>query len=315
MLHRTLLISLATTASLFAQATPCHAEFATTNNYLTGWTMGGILVAIKTTVTTAIVPTRLEFFTGLRTGACTVHIYAHDPAGNQPAALLCSGSFTEVAALGWQGGNLSPVLPILPNTTIWVAWDPIGGDQVPTEGHNASTPPAGAQEYRASSTGSAPWTGPFRQHQWKFRIFCGGQMPGAYAPFGKGCVGSNAKIPAIAADTVPTLGLPIQIRLSGGLASTPAFCAVGTSDKTWGSLQLPYDLGAIGGPGCSAYVDMPVLLATATNAAGDASLPLQIPNNPGLFGQLVFNQWVVLDPAANNLHATVSNAGKATIGN
>src|SRR5215831_10235484 len=83
-------------ASTWCQTPPCHAEFGT-NNYTTGSTMGGPLVAIKLTPPNPLVITRMELFTGGRTGTSTIYAYAHDAVNNQPFGLspLGQGTFTE----------------------------------------------------------------------------------------------------------------------------------------------------------------------------------------------------------------------------
>ena len=66
-------------------------------------------------------------------------------------------------------------------------------------------------------------------------------------------------------------------------------------------------------PGCNLYVS-PDITHPLVNSGGTAAWSVFIPNVPTLVGQAFYNQALVLDPAANSLGATVSNAGEGKIG-
>ena len=51
-----------------------------------------------------------------------------------------------------------------------------------------------------------------------------------------------------------------------------------------------------------------------TDASGNATRSVAVPNSAALEGLDVFYQWVVLDQPANALGAVSSNAGRATLG-
>lgn len=317
-MHRntlTLLAAALLTFTASSQSTPCYQDFPSAN-YLSGWTMGGPLtLGIKLTTPTPLVITRLEVFTGGKSGASAMSVWSHDAANNQPLTQLGSGNFSEVAAIGWQGANLTTPVVILPNTDFWFGWTPVGGENTPTEGNSTNPPPPGAQTYRATFNNGASWNGPFVQHQWKLKIWCAGSTPGSVSLFGTACRGSNAKLPAISFTSVPTIGQTYSITLANATPSQPAALGFGLSTTNWLSLTLPLSLTPWNAPGCTLYIDLPFLSSTTTSSAGSAAIPIAVPNNSGLIGQFTLHQWVVLDTAANGLGLVLSDAAKATVGN
>ena len=107
--------------------------------------------------------------------------------------------------------------------------------------------------------------------------------------FGRACgapVAPRMGFPASA----PTLG-NASFRLDvTGLPLAPALLVVGTSDQAFGAIQLPAPLPG----GCEILVAPQVVLVTATNAAGAATQPLPIPNDPALARATAFAQWLLL---------------------
>ena len=134
--------------------------------------------------------------------------------------------------------------------------------------------------------------------------------PGAYAAFGSGCAGSvgTPSLLPLLADR-PWLGTQFTLELQDAPTSTARALALGTSRTRWGSLPLPFDLAAIGAAGCSILASLEVLLPYA-----GTTVSLAIPDTPWLVGQHLLEQAIVLDPGANPLGVTVSNAGTSTIG-
>jgi len=299
-----------------SQTPPCYADFPSAN-YLTGWSMGGpgLTVAIKLKSTSLLVITRIEVHTGGKTGQSTMLVYSHDSANNQPLSTLGSGTFTEVTTIGWQGANMTAPILVLPNTDFWFGWQPVGSEMTPTEGYGTNPPPTGAQVYRGSFNNGGSWNGPFTQHQWKIKIFCGGQTPGSVTTFGTACRGSNAQLPAIGYSIVPTIGQSYSMTLTSGPSTQPAFLGFGVSTTNWLGYSLPLSLTPYNAPSCTLYIDLPYLIPTTTNTAGSASSSISVPNNSGLVGQFTLHQWIALDPAANGLGLILSNAAKATVGN
>ena len=68
-------------------------------------------------------------------------------------------------------------------------------------------------------------------------------------------------------------------------------------------------------PGCTLYSSLDVMLGgVATGIKGSGSMNIAIPNNQSLVGLQYYNQWMVVDQAANGLGIVLSNGGAARIG-
>ena len=74
---------------------------------------------------------------------------------------------------------------------------------------------------------------------------------------------------------------------------------------------LPLDLGIIGAPGCAILVDI-VLAIPLAPMAGAVSFAVSLPASA--IGLSFYEQGYVVDPAANALGLTVTNAGLARVG-
>lgn len=89
----------------------------------------------------------------------------------------------------------------------------------------------------------------------------------------------------------------------------PAALFIGDSSGTWGSIPLPYDMGAIGAPGCS-IVNNPVAIlpgVTLANPTGFLGFSVPTPENPVLVGASLFTQFIFVEAGANALGAFTSN--------
>ena len=134
----------------------------------------------------------------------------------------------------------------------------------------------------------------------------------AYETLGPGCVGSGG-VPSNRATSLPLLGQTMVVRLGNLPPPAVAAFAVGWNNTTSSLGMLPYDLGALGAPGCTWRVslDLPVLLA---GAGGASSFSFAIPNDRAYLGLRFYTQALVLDAAANALGATASDAAVAQVG-
>ncbi|MBL8755637.1 MAG: hypothetical protein JNK15_20245 [Planctomycetes bacterium] len=132
-------------------------------------------------------------------------------------------------------------------------------------------------------------------------------------PFGIGCQGT-AGVPTLRALSAPINAANFDVRLDH-VPAVPGLAVVasGTSYTLSGPLPLPFDLGAIGGPGCQAYVSAD-FTQVAIASGGVATSTLAIPNNSGLLGVPIYQQAIVLDAGANALGLTTSNALRARLG-
>ncbi len=132
-------------------------------------------------------------------------------------------------------------------------------------------------------------------------------------PFGQGCAGQGGFVP----EASTSGGLPIpgnaiwQHDLSNAASQRPALFWTGLSDTTWGSNALPFDLAAIGAPGCLVLAEPFAFAATTTigggAGAGTASFVFPVPSRTDFLGTPIYSQWLVLDPNAANGVLAVSN--------
>ncbi len=132
---------------------------------------------------------------------------------------------------------------------------------------------------------------------------------GHMATYGKGCVGSNGRAPAMVDGGAPYLGNQgFQLRMRDGNPSSLAYLILGDSKDKWNGSALPQDLGYMGAPGCSLLASVVLMLPMATDAQGAVSLPIALPLNTQLVGHTTFVQFGVADPKANAGGLSTSDA-------
>ncbi len=136
-------------------------------------------------------------------------------------------------------------------------------------------------------------------------------------PYGtQSCLGSNG-YPAIAGAGSPRVGAAYAVALTRAASAQPAWLCLGASRTRWAGVGLPLPLTALGGaPNCLVWASLEILLPTVTDAFGDASLPIVVPNEPVLVAGSFFHCWLAMDPAspANPLGVTTSDGLEAVIG-
>lgn len=128
-------------------------------------------------------------------------------------------------------------------------------------------------------------------------------------PYGVGCQGMAASVAG-----APRLGsTSFAVQLDGAPASAPTVLIFGDSNTTWPPFALPFDMNALGAPGCWLNASIVFNLASAANASGSASLALPIPNDTALAGATVYNQWTALAPGVNALGFVFSDGLEITV--
>ncbi|MCR9244770.1 MAG: formylglycine-generating enzyme family protein [bacterium] len=137
-----------------------------------------------------------------------------------------------------------------------------------------------------------------------------GQSP-AFVVFGSGCPGS------LPASQLSLMTPPVQAgTMSYDIDHLPVDAAVVLTglSRTNSSLgALPLDGAAYGAPGCFLRVS-PDASALVLGAGNQATYSLAIPPGVGLIGVRLFQQALVLDPAANAAGAVTSEAVEFVIG-
>lgn len=131
--------------------------------------------------------------------------------------------------------------------------------------------------------------------------------------FGQGCTGSLGPPRfELSVANAAQLGGMVRTTLTA-LPQSFAVVAMGFSDQSIGSQQLPWSLAGAGMPGCYLLVSADAsLLVVGSQQRAAWSLP--IPYSAGFAGLRFFAQAFVLDPGVNAAGATVSNAIAVRIG-
>ena len=91
------------------------------------------------------------------------------------------------------------------------------------------------------------------------------------------------------------------------------FAGLSTSITSQGQ-PLPVSLAPFGAPGCVVNIDPFVTTVLLGDANGAATWPLVIPYSTVFISVDIFQQGMVLDPAANALGVTLSNFGRGVVG-
>ena len=140
-----------------------------------------------------------------------------------------------------------------------------------------------------------------------------GGTTGAFAINGTGCVGTRG-IPSLHTAGNPRIAANLVLNLSYAPATRPAILFLGVSNTTWLGLGLPFNMGAISAPNCFLRASGELTLGTVTDANGTGSITIPVPNSVGLVTSIIYNQFLVNDPAANTFGWTTSNSARVTIG-
>lgn len=122
-------------------------------------------------------------------------------------------------------------------------------------------------------------------------------------------------VPHLYSDDTPQIGNTFRVRVNQCRASTVALLLFGSSATQWNGIPLPFDLGAIGAPGCALLVENLIASALTVNSSGATNLQYTLPNNIYVLGQSFYNQAFVFDPMANAFGFVASNAGHGVFGN
>jgi hypothetical protein len=207
------------------------------------------------------------------------------------------------------GGLWSYFNQVLPFSDTW-EWD--GGDwlqRTPTQ-----DPPARGDHGLAfdARRGRTVLFGTNYTHEdiWEY----GPMAAGSYEPFGAGCTGSAGTASLGARDGLrPYPGNAVTVDVAPVPANAAVLVSVGLSRTQWSSFTLPLSLAGLGMPGCTLYASPDVSLLLAANGS-TATWTFHIPNNQGLVGLQFYNQAFVVDPPANTVGITTTNAAEGLIG-
>jgi hypothetical protein len=253
--------------------------------------------------------TAVELFTGDTRADTDVQIWTHDPVADAPARFRGQAAWWLSENPGWQGALLRPAVRLQAGEVFWLIWSAPRSVQLSVE----ALDPAGEPFREGAFVPNGPIQ---RRYRWKYRLWCGGREPGEFVTLGGPCGGANRQPPNILAEpSVPALGRPFALRTRGGPRAAPALLAFGLqAQRLGGTIPLPLDLGPFGAPECAVHADVLGGVATRTDAAGEAVVPLRLPADRSLVGRIFYAQWFVFDPRANALGLLTSAAAACRLG-
>jgi len=188
--------------------------------------------------------------------------------------------------------------------TAWVLRAYAGGPPPGRENHSMAYDPLRGQTVLFGGFNATGVLG----DTWEY----GPTYPAETVPYGHACAGSVGT-PAHSAQNLPWLGDTYGLTTAPLPAPALGFLFLGFDRTQWNGIPLPLDLTPAGMPGCTLDVEIPLLaFAGSPNATLTWSLP--IGTTPDLLGFSFFTQSLHLDPLANPLGATTSNALRHRIG-
>lgn len=155
--------------------------------------------------------------------------------------------------------------------------------------------------------GGANLNGSLLADTWEFDV---GPLA-SFTPYGAGCVGSRG-VPSLAAQgsSLPRIGSTFTAIANNLPWTGPAFVVLGVSNSAYGGTPLPIDLGFLGAPSCMLRTSIDDIQPLA-NILGAATWNWAI---PPVAGASFYAQVLPIDPTANALAITASNACHGVIG-
>ena len=134
-----------------------------------------------------------------------------------------------------------------------------------------------------------------------------------FVTFGENCRSSRSN-PVLGITGQPAIGSSYLLQLSGGLPNMPSLMLWGSSNATNFGSSLPMSLDPFGAPGCKLLTSVDLATPDLSDAQGNTSLRVDVPNTPGLIGQHLFNQVVIAEPQANSSGVLLSNGARTMVG-
>ncbi len=136
------------------------------------------------------------------------------------------------------------------------------------------------------------------------------EIPAGFLVYGKACGGSGNYAPVLGSQGSAAIGSTnFTVTLSKALGGTGAILSIGSTNKAWGSIPLPFALGG----GCSIYnkitLGLPVTVQGTGPGNGTAKVLLPIPSNPALAGGKIYFQWLVADSQSPDPFGLVTTQG------
>jgi hypothetical protein len=211
----------------------------------------------------------------IATSTCSV--YRESTTVNVPDSTpVAQGSLTATNTLDFYSVWLDTPVIVTAGEKIWIAQGE--ATNILAAGLTTGTSPAVPTYWRRTGLNWAT-TGSVLYPAW--RMICGNDF-------------------AFCASGVPKLGGMMTLSVQGGPANAAALLFLGASNPNVPVLCT------------NLYAEPTIVLVTATNANGAASLPLTVPNDMALDGAMFWNQWWTVSAA---MAVTGTNGGEGIAGN
>ncbi|MAE77425.1 MAG: hypothetical protein CMJ85_11210 [Planctomycetes bacterium] len=136
-------------------------------------------------------------------------------------------------------------------------------------------------------------------------------------PYGSSCAGEKGYLPVIGMPANAVINTSFDTQVHNVPPLTVSLVMMGFSNKLWGAFPLPFDLTALGAPGCSLRASMDVLNPIVTTGSGPSNgvgkATWALPNIPVLRGFDLYFQAMTVDASANALGLSLSMGLRAPI--
>lgn len=246
----------------------------------------------------AITVTGFRLFTNATGGLATTvaaSLYLATASGEPEVSPTATGTMTVDVQPGFYDVVLSAPASFQPGDEFFIASDT---GTIFTSTLNGGTPGAG---YWRRPPSNPNWSQSSVVQFPSYQLVCSGAgQPGA--------------TPELTSNGVPSIGTSFSLELAVAVANSPAVLLWGDSNTLWGSTPLPLTLQSFGAPGCDLLVALDVTATMLTDAVGEASLLVNVPNLTSLLDAQFYSQFAVLDFGANAMGFAFSNGGQGLVG-
>ncbi len=240
----------------------------------------------------AISVTGFRIWTSSKTGGnVTVPTAIYASSGNGPGAQLGTGSMVVGTTEGFYTTTLAQPINIAAGATFYIS-----GDTSNSYVSTLTSGTAGVGYY--GSPGSFSKSGVVKMPSYTITCVGGGQQ----------------SVPVFTVAGKPEIGQKVDLALGQAALSAPAVLFTGAWNKIWLGGNLPFDLGVYGAPGCTLLTSTEAPTPMNTDQNGSISKQVTVPNNSVLVGVKAYQQFMILDPGANTLGVSMSNAVEIKIG-
>ena len=215
----------------------------------------------------------------------------NDNGGLPGGSILAQGSIPVERGASWRGLRLAKTLTLQKGKSYHLVLEPgarLGAGVLPDD------PKEKAPTWHVLDTCTKNWES-WSEHPFlALRLLASTQVRKAH--------------PRIALGGLPILGQRHFVYVDDVKPSSPLILLTGTSKFSWGPIPLPFDLKPLGSPGCKILLAPDLYSFASSDAAGEGQAAFPLPNDKEFAGATFFQQWLVLDPAANAGSLVLSKA-------